>query len=446
MKSAIKFNEDYTVALMPGYNAIVSTDVPLQRPTQTVLLNTTKTPILYWGSNNTFPQDVIADVRKDPEIGTLLDKQANLLYSGGLIWGIPGKDSRGNDILLPLEDTTIDLEIRRWLKRSNINRYLSEAAKDLYYFNNIFVEVILQADRNKIIQICTQPAEECRFALQNNKGAIDTCYINAQWDISTFDSSLTKKLPVIDAYYDPASQLANGKALNYIYPLNYANPGNKFYQLADWNAIRESGWLEVSQLIPQFKKSLLKNQMTIKYHIKISNMYWQIKYDGYDLLDSAKKKQIKSDELTAIQDTLAGTSKSGKSFVSPKYYDPNSKTDIDLITITAMDDKIQDGKYLEDGKDASLFKAAAVGLHPALIGNLTSSGMSGAGSNIREAYNLNIMTNRSRQDIILEPLNNLLIEYNGWPLEMEFAFNNQFMTTLDAGKEMTSNTTNTPGK
>ena len=111
-----------------------------------------------------------------------------------------------------------------------------------------------------------------------------------------------------------------------------------------------------------------------------------------------------------------------------------------------MDDKIQDGKYLEDGKDASLFKAAAVGLHPALIGNLTSSGMSGAGSNIREAYNLNIMTNRSRQDIILEPLNNLLIEYNGWPLEMEFAFNNQFMTTLDAGKEMTSNTTNTPGK
>ena len=128
MKSAIKFNEDYTVALMPGYNAIVSTDVPLQRPTQTVLLNTTKTPILYWGSNNTFPQDVIADVRKDPEIGTLLDKQANLLYSGGLIWGIPGKDSRGNDILLPLEDTTIDLEIRRWLKRSNINRYLSEAA------------------------------------------------------------------------------------------------------------------------------------------------------------------------------------------------------------------------------------------------------------------------------------------------------------------------------
>ncbi len=442
---AIIPNQDYDVFLMPGIGAIVQTDIPTQRPVTTQLLNQNATAIMYWGPTNTFPQDVIKDVRKDPEIGTLLGKQANLLYSSGLIWGIPETDGDGVKKFTPLAKKT-DSEIRLWLRRSNINRYLSEGAKDLYYFANVFPEIILQADRKKVVQICVQPAEECRFGNQNSRGIIDTCYLNAQWEISQYNSKLTKTVSVLDPYFDPAAQLRNVSSLNYIYPLNYANPGNKFYQMPDWNSIRESGWLEVSQLIPQFKKALLKNQMTIKYHIKINNMYWIIKYDGYDLLDNEQKKKIKTIELTAIQDTLSGADKSGKAFVSPTYYDIGLKETIDLITITAIDDKIQDGKYLEDGKDASLFKAAAVGLHPALVGNLTSSGMSGAGSNIREAYNLHVMTNRSYQDLILEPLNNLLIEYNGWPLDMEFGFNNQFMTTLDAGKEATSNTYNTTAK
>jgi hypothetical protein len=444
MKQPI-FNTDFTVSLLPGFNAIASTDVKMQRPINTQLANDSKKTILFWGDNNTFPQDVIADVRKDPEIGTLLDKQANLLYSGGLMWGIPEIDANGQKVYTPL-DKLVNDEIMLWLKRSNINRYMAEAAKDLYYFGNAFPEIILQGDRTKIIQICAQAAEECRFGVQNSAGLIDICYINAQWETAKQDDPLTKTVSVLDAYYDPASQLAAGNKLNYIYPLNYANPGNKFYQMADWNSIRESGWLEVSQLIPQFKKALLKNQMTIKYHIKIMNTYWTAKFEGYDIMPLSEKKAIKEKEMTAIQDMLVGSAKAGKSFVSPKYWDPITGKEQDLITIESIDDKLQDGKYLEEGKDASLYKGAAVGLHPALVGSVPNSGMGGAGSNIREAYNLHVLSSRSRQDLILEPLNNVLIEYNGWPLNMEFAFRNQFMTTLDAGKETTTNTSNTPVK
>jgi hypothetical protein len=311
--------------------------------------------MLKWGDNNDFPQKVIEDVRKNPELGTLLDKQANLLYSSGLEWGIP-KIVNGVEVLEPLPDATNN-EIRTWCRKSNINRYLSEAATDLYWFNNVFPEIVLSLDGNRVAQLCTQAAEECRFSVQNSKGFIDLCYVNAQWASGeTETSALTKKIPVIDPYYDPAGNLrAAKKGFNYIYPLNYAKPGNKFYQLADWNAIRESGWLAVSELLPKHKKALLENQSTIKYHIQISSQYWITKYSGWDKKPLAEQTQIKKNEIEGIQSLISGAEKTGVNFWSVFHSDLTRGVDNDLIKITPIDDKIKSGQYLEEGKDASVY-------------------------------------------------------------------------------------------
>jgi hypothetical protein len=313
---------------------------------------------------------------------------------------------------------------------------LLEASKDLVWFYNSFVEIILSADRSQVIQICAQATEECRLGPQNKtSGLVETCFINANLPDAKPADIETKKLPVVDVYYDPAAQLKEKTELNYIYHISHANPGNKFYQLADWNSIRESGWLEVSQEIPKFKKALLKNQITLKYHIKISSMYWETKFEGWKAKSPAERTAIKETELTAIQNTLAGAEKAGKSIYSVIFHDFNQGKAFDLIQIEAIDDKLKEGQYLEDGKEASLYKMAAIGLHPALVGTMPNNGLGGAGSNIREAYNLFIMENKPNQDLILEPLNNVVIPYNGWPENMVFRFKNQFMTTLDAGKE-----------
>jgi hypothetical protein len=76
-----------------------------------------------------------------------------------------------------------------------------------------------------------------------------------------------------------------------------------------------------------------------------------------------------------------------------------------------------------------------VGIHPALLGTMPNNGLGGAGSNIREAHLLYTMKIKPHQDLILEPLNNVVIPYNDWPPEMEFRFRNSFMTTLDKGSE-----------
>jgi hypothetical protein len=206
--------------------------------------------------------------------------------------------------------------------------------------------------------------------------------------------------------------------------------------MTDWNAIRESGWLAVSELIPKHKKALLANQSTIKYHIQISDKYWSTKYDDYNKKNTAEKIQIKRTELESIQSLISGAEKSGVNFWSGFFSDLNTGKDNELIKITPIDDKIKSGQYLEEGKDASIYTMSAVGLHPALVGTMPNNGLGGAGSNIREAYNLHILTNKSYQDLILEPLNNLIIEYNGWDPRMVFRFKNSFMTTLDTNTEV----------
>ena len=431
-------NNDYSAYLLPKIGAIVTGVKSVPPASAAEIKDDDSGDMALWGDNNDFPQRVIEDVRKDPEIGTLLDKQARLLYSGGLVWGKITQKDNGQEVLTALEGNK-NTVIKDWIRRSNISRYLYEAAKDLYWFNNAFPEVILNVGRTEIVQLCAQPAEQCRWSKQNSKGFSNICYINANFPDDKETSERTVKLPVIDPYYDPAETLRTLKGTNYIYPLSIPTPGSKYYQLADWNSIRQSGWLEVSQAIPKFKKSLLEKQLTIKYHIEIADRFWDLKYPDWGKLDETSRQEIKRQELANFQEMMAGLEKTGSSLFTPFKVDFNLGKEFSLWKITAIDDKIKQGSFLEEGKDASLYKQAAIGLHPALVGTMPNSGLGGAGSNIREAFNLHILSCRAHQDIILEPLNNLVKYYNNWDPEVEFRFRNSFMNTLDKGSE-TSNT------
>jgi hypothetical protein len=442
MSKKIEISPDYKLALLPGAGALVSMEKTIKpvRPVVTIEQQIIPDDISYWGETNNFPKEVIDDLRKDPELGQLINKQSQLLYSGGLEFGTIEKDSSGNEILIPLTDKVVEAEIKLWLRRTNINRYLMEGSRDLYTFYNVFPELTLARDRSKVLQLSIHAAEECRWSKQDvNTGLVNWCYINAQWDkFARANSTYTKKVPVLDPYYAPAENLkSDNRGLHYIYPISYPTPGNKFYQLADWNAIRSSGWLEVSQLIPKFKNALLKNQTVIKYHIQISDQYWKLAYTNWDTLKAEEQAAKKLAVLTEIQEVLAGADRAGKNFWSVFRSDIVSGKDNDLIKITALDDKLKSGQYLEEGKDASVYKMASIGMHPALVGTMPSTGLGAAGSDIREAFNLHMLTNRPHQHLLLEPLY-LVSEYNGWPSDIEWRLKNTLMTTLDAGKETKS--------
>lgn len=437
-KNQVIASEMYDVYYLPAVGAIVDVNTSVSKPTAAVVKQQGSDAIALWGDGNDFPQLVIADVRKDPELPNLLDEKARLLYSGGLVWGQLVIGTDGSEIIKPYDNKTTK-EISDWLVRANINRYLYEASKDLYWFYNAFPEIVMTKDRTKIVSITTQPTEFCRWGLQNQStGLVDYCYVNANFPEAKSTDKLTKKIPVIDPYYDAAGALKiRNDGSNYIYPLSIPTPGSIYYQLADWNSIRESGWLDISRLIPKFKKSYLEKQMSIKYHIEVSDLFWTSKYKDFDSKTPVEQNKIRIDEFTSFQKILAGAEKAGGNVFTAFITDLANSKEYSLWKIKVLDDKIQSGTFLEDGKDASLYKMSSIGIHPALLGTMPNNGLGGAGSNIREAYNLHMLKVRAHQDIILEPLNNLVKYYNGWPEDLVFRFRNSFMNTLDKGSETT---------
>jgi len=429
--------QEFSAAISTGKGTSMKDVV---KPTTTVVKAEGTEVFSPWGEDNDFPQKVIADVQAVPAIGPLLDTQARLLYSGGLAWGRIEYGADGQEKMVPLEDSKNKV-IKEFMRRTNIGLYLIEAATDLYWFKNVFPELILSKDRSEILQICTQAAEECRWEKQDKStGLVKNCYISANWPDAKVSDKETKKLPVLDPYYDPATALSERKdGTNYIYPLSYPSPGNKYYQLASWNALRSSGWLDVIKSIPKFKKALLENQLTIKYHIEISDQYWGWKFKDFQKKTESEQKKLITGEIQAFVDAMKGADKTGKPFFSAFKSDPHTGKDYSGWKVHVIDDKIKDGQYLEDGKEASAQIMNAIGVHPALTGMTPDSGLGGAGSNIREAYNLHILTNRPHQDLILAPLY-LIKQYNGWDEEVEFRFRNSFMNTLDKGSETTQAT------
>lgn len=389
-----------------------------------------------WGDMNDFPQLVIEDVNKDPEIKTMLRKSAHLLYGGGIKFGKLGFDAKGNEVLLPLDDSKKTALIKNWLRRSAFNRYLLEAAIDLYYFSNVFPEFVLNYGRTEITRVATRAAETCRYGKYNNKGVIDTLYVSYNWPNAIPGDLYTKTISVLDPWYNTVEQLRNGNKLNYIFPLSEPSPGNNYYQLTDWNSIRTSGWLDFSQEIPKYKKNIIKNQFGVRFVIEINTKYFEWKYEGWANKTESERNQIKADETKKFQDFCTGVDSAGKT-ITINFIGDGQSNDINLVKFTPIKKLIEKNEYIEDGQQASTMKAIAIGLHPALLGFMPNSGLGGAGSNIREAYNLHVIMNKSKQDLLLEPLYTVR-DYNGWGDEVEFAFNNTLMTTLDAGKETTN--------
>lgn len=434
MKNKIEYNADYSAAILTTakFSAVVTFD---KRASSSRVDDFSSDVIATWGDGNDFPQKVIEDIRKDVELGPLFEKQAALLYSGGLTWGIPEYNDDGKKILRPLPPAR-NIIVQKWMRDSQVHRYLYEASEDLTRFANAFPEVILRMDRKEIIQLCAQPAEYCRWELQNKDGIVEHCYFNVNFPDVPHTHKSTRKIPVLDPYYKPAEALKQTKkGHNFIYPLSFPAPGCNYYQLANWNGLRESGWLSFSQAIPKFKMNILEKQVNIKYHIEISSMYWETKYKNWSTMKDAERKKIVDAELKSFTDIMSGVANSGNSLVTAMITKPEWNKEYSMWKITPIESKLGKGEFMEEMKEASLAKMQAVGLHPALIGTMPNNGMGGAGSNIREAYNLNAILTKPKQDLLLEPLY-LVRDFNGWDPEMEFMIQNPFMTTLDKGKEL----------
>jgi hypothetical protein len=392
-----------------------------------------------WGVNNQYPQTIIDKIKADPIIPALLNRHIRTIYGQGMVYGDQDYTDSGEEIFTPKKYP----EIEQFKKQSNTDKYLRESILDFFYLFNIYPEIILTKDRSQVFNITRQKAVECRWS-KKKAGQItpEYCFIYGDWRQST-EIEKAIKVPVINTDFFAVENTRAGKDFKYIYPVSYPDPENHYYTIAPWHSFLSCKWYDLLQNIPVFKNAMFDNQLSIMYHIEIAVEYWPWKFKGdwEKFSDAEKKEKIKA-EFDGISAMLHGAPQAGKSYYSAFFYDEQQRAN-PYIKITAIDNKLKSGIYVEDSNEAMGYLFTALEMDPTLMGSVPGKNFgSGSGSDKRVAQNNYVSLATMYVDIILEPIR-FIANYNGWTEKypnLVFKMQNTLINTLDTGKETSATT------
>lgn len=442
-KESILINHDASAAYFTKHEVALSVIHSGAKPTTTPYpkVDFAVHGVAPWGINNDFPQEIIKAVSPNTIVPATLDWKTRALIGGGVRpWRLMGYRPDGSEIAEPIFNHT---EIDDFFERNNINsRYLPEAITDFYWFFNVFPEFVLSKNRQKITDLVSQEAAFCRWEMMNKSSRkVEHCILSSDWP--DFTESNSDKVPTFDVYDTyRIEKLRAGKAYKYIYPLSYPTPGKTYYQLATWDALRTSGWLEIAQAIPQWKKALMENQLTIRFHIQIPSYWWKWKYKNWDELTEAQKKQCREDEVDAFDEVMSSAKNAGKSIWSVFEYDEHEKKERPGWKIEPIDNgKIQDGAYIEDSQEASSHLLYALDVNQSLRMGPGKGMGAGSGSDARVHYNIYMALLKAHRDTNTEVLR-FAQKYNEWDKEiiaaghkMIWRWDDSLIQTLNTGTE-----------
>lgn len=438
MSSLIFPTKDF--AMMPGAKTVVSLgEAPAAQPTQPIVkdnLVVSALDIVPWGAANDFPQQILERARKSTILPTALNWKANLISKKVLPYQVD-EDDEGKEVLVKVNDP----EILEFLSNRHFKRYVRESSNDIFWFLNIFPELILSKNRQKITHIHPNEAAYSRWGIQNPQtGVSDFVYINANWPWASAADEETHKIRALDPYeYDLVNWVKekHPNDFKFIYPSSVPTPGNTFYQLAHWDGIRSSGWLDVLEKVPLLKRALFENQMVIKYHIKIPFAHWEKKYGKeWEKAGVPEREKIKSRELQALNERIIGAENAGIAIATEFGVSGIDGKTVEGWMIEALPDKLKDGAYLADNMEATAHLLYALGIDPALFGFASKEmGSRSGGSDKRESLLIYLSQIEPFRDILYEPLN-FIAEFNGWKKKyknLEFRSKQTILTTLDTG-------------
>lgn len=397
---------------------------------------TSSDQIAFWGDENNFPLKARKEKTSNPDLISALDWKARALYGGGLKYQI--RDRITKEKIAPeaiqanpsLKAKVFEIDQFQFRNR----HYLINAVVDFYDLFNVFPQIILSEDRQKIERIAVQEARYCRYAKRDKKGTVSKVYLHPDWEEWSNDLK-DPKLTSIDCL-DPLNispedlKSRRGDALSYIYPLSYPT-GKNYYQLVHWWSIKVSGWLDFGAMIPEVKASILRNLALIRYHVEMPDYWMSDRYKSWGSMSDSARLKATQKEFKIINDVLIGARNAGKSIFT--VFKSHQGKEYAGWKITAVDDKMKDGALLADSSEATIKIFSGTAIDPALHGLIPGKGGSNrSGSDKREALNIYMSLITAHEDIICDPWN-YTSWHNGWndaDHEVVWYLNKPYLQTL----------------
>lgn len=427
------------VIVMNSNSSAASTNEPTK-----VLLHTENKAqeIASWGANNDFPQKLLKEVRKNGAATSGLSLVKDSIYGSGFIL-YKEIFEEGNDGQAKRKIVQQSLRqypaINSFFKVSLMKRFFKDTITDLTYFAVAFPEYILSNDYNSIARVFRQKAAHCRFELMDEEtGFIKNIWVSTKWaDGVDLSSNYAKPIPLIDSYWsaeEVKQYCKKNKIKSFVRPMCYTMLDESYYPVASWHSAYYSKWIHVANSIPEFKKALFENQVNIKYHIEVDEEYFERKYRGTDKdwedFTLEEKETTRKKFVEFIDTYLRGSQNAGKSIWSMIYKDTQGKP-FSGVKITAIDDKLKDGTFLPDGEAANSETLFAISVDPTLIGAGIPGGMTaGGGSDKRVAWTIQCARAKTKRETVLESFE-FIQQYNNWTEEVDGAFEDTQLTTLD---------------
>jgi hypothetical protein len=277
----------------------------------------------------------------------------------------------------------------------------------------------------------------CRYTLARD-GVIEQVVVSGKWP----DSPSENEYEVIDLLdeYEPMEDLMRRKLENqiqgrsFVYAVRDSWSNAEYYSEPIWLSAYLAGWIDIARTVPTYLKRAYQNQITWKWHVQIPYAFWDKKFpkENYDSV-RAREDAI-NDYLDSIEENLTDTDNAEKAIFTFFEINPNNGKAEEQWIIQPLENKYREGDKLITSAAANSEILFSLMLNPNVLG----AGMPGGtyagnqgGSNIREAFLVNIANAWIDRHNILDPLEAFL-EFNGVK-DVQLRFRSTILTTLDTG-------------
>lgn len=363
-----------------------------------------------WGNDNLFPQNVMKDLRACTVGKRALNFRTRVHMGVKLDVFEWYRDEKNQLIRVPLQ-TGLD-EIMELIELHDIGSTQRGIVADLETYHNAFPEILLNK-KGGLYSYRRHRAAHVRYKAPDKNGRLTAVYVSQNWPTPAKD--YREEVPLYDAY-EPT------KHPKFVVPLRYEGADDTpYYELSDWDPVRQNGWMDIAAMVPKMKKAIFENSGMIKYHIEIPYDYWPMRYTDWATKTIEEQKSLIDTELDRFVDTLFKVEASGRSVFTHFFVDENTKKEYGNWKITPLKNHFTEGQFNPDSKNANAEVAFAIGVPPILFGLLPGASESGSGSNINESFWVLQSTMSMDRQVSLRPLY-ILKHLLGWNKKAQFDY------------------------
>lgn len=391
------------------------------------------TQYMPWGGDNLMPYHILDMIEKDETLSTCQMFNAEVCYGSGLVYNTASCAAKVRE------------EVEDFLLANSLPSYFLGVCQDFKHFGWCVSVIILDNEGKRIVALHRKEVCYCRFSPADDKGRIEYV-LYANWNKSIASVKEVEKIPLLslDSPWVDLQERMKKKNTQRKFAVvcRVPTPDSTYYPIPYYAALFRGKWYNIKQLIGMAKEAKLKNSAPLKYHIEVSQRYWEGIFKRERITDPKKQQERVVKEKQQIIDFLTGAENSGKALFSTFYITPNGEEQHD-VRISRIDDTKEGGDWSTDIQEAVNMVCFTMRVHSNLVGSVPGKSQSNnSGSDKRELYTIAQALQKPYHDLLFT-VHRIIMKFNGWKNAYpECPFIQ--LTTLDENRDAKTVSTDTP--